>query len=518
MWLIQAFGSGLLTMRFGRQWKGGAVAVAVALTSAACSLLLDHDATQCHSSADCARTGTRLICLAGVCAPAGDAGAGAAAGPPGCFSGTPTTLSEFLNQCTMADYDTSFDDCARLGLCGPDAAGPALVPPPDAGTAMAVIPPPVPVETCQDPVMRPSVVYLNGSSNFIPLLQRLAPLLADAGVTPVFQQTNSCAAVRSMYGGASQRIMKDPATTGTGNYAQYYPTDGSPPQPCLLGSGGVTTDIGESEIFASTCSMGPVPGIAEFFGPIETMVFAVPKGSSENAITAAAAREVFGLGDSANNRATPWTDPRYYYVRNQNTATQQMMSHAIGVPADMFWGIDQGSAQNVQGSLHIVPPAQYDSAIGILGTDFYERDSGNLKALAFRATGQTAAYLPDSTAKARDKRNVRDGHYPIWGPLHFFTTDPPSTNAGTFLSPLAAASLSADILNAYVQSSFVPDCAMMVQRASELEDIQSYTPPSSCRCFFESTVPGGVTPPDCQACVTDGDCPNAKTCHAGFCE
>ena len=43
-------------------------------------------------------------------------------------------------------------------------------------------------------------------------------------------------------------------------------------------------------------------------------------------------------------------------------------------------------------------------------------------ALAFQANGQTKAYYADSTSGARDRQNVRDGHYPIWGPVHFFTT------------------------------------------------------------------------------------------------
>jgi hypothetical protein len=484
-----------------------------ALATGACSLLIDRSATQCHSNADCAR-GSQLTCVGGVCVSTSTAGA-----PPGCFSGTPSSLTDFLNQCTASDYDQTFDDCSRLGLCGPDASAPSLVAPPAAMASM-VNPPPAPTATCQDP-SRPNIVYINGSSNFIPLLQRLAPLLADTGVTPVFQQTNSCAAVRSMYGAANLRYMKDP-TTSTGNYAQYYPTDGSPPQPCLLGSStngtGVLTDIGESEIFASTCGMTPTPAVQEFTGPIETMVFAVPIGSGETTITAAAAREVFGLGGSDGNHATPWTDPTYFYVRNVNTATQQMFAHAIGVPADMFWGIDEGSAQNVQGALGLVAPDKWSNAIGILGTDFYERDSGNLKALAFQATGQTAAYWPDSSTKARDKRNVRDGHYPVWGPLHFFTGMPYSANAGAFLTALVVPSLNKDVLDAYVQSSFVPPCAMVVSRDSEAEDIQSYKPPVTCRCYFEAAVPGGVLPSDCHLCASNPDCPGVQKCNVGYCE
>jgi ABC-type phosphate transport system substrate-binding protein len=485
-----------------------------AFATGACSFLLDRSATQCHSDADCTRVRSELACRAGACVAASDPPTEA---PPGCFSGAPSKLTDFLNQCTAADYNQSFDDCARLGLCGPDASAPALVAPPTT-TPAASNPPPVPTVMCEDP-SRPSIIYINGSSNFIPLLQRLAPLLADSGFTPVFQQTNSCAAAKSMYSSAS-RFMKDP-TTATANYAQYYPNDGSPPQPCLLGGGtkGVATDIGESEIFASTCTLGALPAdLLEYPGPIETMVFAVPKGSTESAITAAAAREVFGLGGNAGNKASPWTDPIFFYVRNVNTATQQMFAHAIGVPANMFWGTDEGSAQNVQSALLLVPPSNYDNAIGIIGTDFYEKQSGNLKALAFEAAGQTAAYLPDSSAKARDKRNVRDGHYPVWGPLHFFVVSPLSPGAQAFLTATVLPSLNEDVVDAYVQSSFVPDCAMTVHRDSEDEELTTYSPPAPCRCYFESAVPGGAVPSDCVPCSPNGLCPGALSCDVGYCE
>ena len=67
------------------------------------------------------------------------------------------------------------------------------------------------------------------------------------------------------------------------------------------------------------------------FGPIQAMIFVVPSISGQTAITAEAARAVFGAGGD-NGMAVPWTNPDLYFVRNVNTGTQQMIGHAIGVP------------------------------------------------------------------------------------------------------------------------------------------------------------------------------------------
>ena len=43
--------------------------------------------------------------------------------------------------------------------------------------------------------------------------------------------------------------------------------------------------------------------------------------------------------------------------------------------------------------------------------------------LAFAALGQTKAYTADSTSDVADRRNVRDGHYTIWGYEHFMRAE-----------------------------------------------------------------------------------------------
>jgi hypothetical protein len=75
-----------------------------------------------------------FVALASACNSSSSSGppTGPSLGPPGCFSGTPTTYPELMNACTAAEY-VVVDNCALLGYCEGGTL-PARVPPPrDAG-------------------------------------------------------------------------------------------------------------------------------------------------------------------------------------------------------------------------------------------------------------------------------------------------------------------------------------------------------------------------------------------------
>jgi hypothetical protein len=498
-------------LRWARAMAAGAV-----LASAACTLLLDHTSTQCQSDADCARFGRHSTCQSGSCTKFG-------LGPPDCFYGVPQQQQDFLNQCSAAQC-LPFDNCQRLQLCGAAATTPPPAVPPsadsgalatsagsrDAGT----------MPSCMDPTSDRQVVYMTGSSNFPPLLAKLAPLIiAAGGPMPVFQITNSCTGVKSVFStvNADHYIHDPPAGSSASKYAAYFGPDGGQ-VPCLLGPGGAAVDIGESDIFSSTCPGAPMVDntVNESVGPNQAMAFVVPGASGQTAISEEAAREVFGLAGN-NGRATPWIDPARYFVRNANTGTQQMIGHAIGVPADQFWGIDQGTASSVDQGLKVMTGPEAEQAIGIISVDWYDNDRKNLKALAYKAKGQECAYLPDSTSDSMDKRNVRDGHYPVWGPIHFFTANPLPAAAGAFLSIVAAPKVDNNILDAFIAASLLPTCAMTVQRDTELGSLRPYSPPFQCGCYFESKR--GMPGPECTPCSNAKDCPATRpTCNLNFCE
>jgi hypothetical protein len=501
-----------------RRWAAFTTGGLVLASAAACTILLDRSTTQCVADSDCAKFGSHPFCQNSVCVSSG-------LGPPDCFYGTPQRAQDFANQCSTAQC-IQFNDCTHIKLCG-GAADPALVPPPDAGAAPAAASTggggsaaTADMPSCLDPSNgRANVTLITGSSNFPPLLAKLAPLIiATNGTTPVFQVTNSCTGVKSVFNSAA---IHDPAPgAAPSKYAAYFAMDGSQ-TPCLLGSDGVQVDIGESDIFSSTCDgVGAMPtNVNQEFGPIQAMAFVVPGASNETAISAEAAREVFGLGGNSN-LASPWTNPSRYFVRNANTGTQQMIGHAIGVPASQFWGTDVGSASAVDATLKVLSdPTEAEEAIGIISVDWYDSDRKNLNALAFKATAQECAYLPDSNANSTDKRNVRDGHYPIWGPLHFFTSNPPSVAAGAFLSVLAVPRLPQPVLDAFIGASLVPTCAMTVQRTTELGDLSPYSASFQCGCYFESKKGDGTLPPECTSCDASHPCPATRpACNLNFCE
>jgi ABC-type phosphate transport system substrate-binding protein len=505
----------------GRRWSR-AVVVAMLSICAACTLLVDRSALQCRLDSECVRFGGHPFCQNGVCVASG-------LGPSACFYGKPQQPQDFLNQCSDAEC-LAFDNCKRLGLCSGAFTASLIAPPfaaamttqsssaPGDAAAAAVLP------RCFDPATgRSQVVYINGSSNFPLLLSALAPLVQANGYTPVFQITSSCTGVKSVYGSQqSDQFITDPAPGSSVKGAAYFKADGSAVS-CALGPNGAKVDIGESDIFATTCGYDPPGGsVGEYLGPIQAMAFVVPGKSGQTAITAEAARAVFGMGGD-NGTAMPWINPELYFVRNSGTGTQQMIGLAIGVPANAFWGVDRGTAANVDSLMRVISDATAaEEAIGIISTDFYDGDRANLKALAFKASGQECAYLPDSTEFKMDKRNVRDGHYPIWGPLHFFTTitnGVPSPAAQAFVSVASVPNIPKRLLDAFIASSLVPDCAMKVQRSTELGELSSYLPPFVCGCYFDASV-NGSPPSDCTPCNTANDCvdPARPACNLGYCE
>src|SRR3954471_5429273 len=112
------------------------IAIGLLATSAACSLILDHDTEQCSTDGDCKGYAAGAVCRDSVCVSGSAAGGDAEAGGPnaergadadaaveagpcqkGGFAGDPTTNAEFLNHCTSAQCEP-FDNCDKLGLCG----------------------------------------------------------------------------------------------------------------------------------------------------------------------------------------------------------------------------------------------------------------------------------------------------------------------------------------------------------------------------------------------------------------
>jgi hypothetical protein len=483
-----------------------------------CSFVLDKQADQCSTNADCDKFGGHPLCEAGVCVASG-------LGPEGCVIDPPVTQSDYLNACSTSKC-VPFDNCKRLGICSADTSLPATQDPTN-----VVIPPLV------NPVAKPtlscnnggaSVVYMTGTADFAPLLRAAqASLMANGSpYRAVYQNASSCAGATAVFD-ITKRLMKDPPMTATGGWAFYFNDKGEQVN-CLIDDGtmpdGATIDIGVSDLYAQTCSSMYAPGgaVAEYIGPVVPFVLSVPATSSEQSISAEAAHFVFGLGGKAPpgsgmKDAAPWTDPTNYSIRNSSSASTVLTALLSDVPRNKFWGIDRLTVDNLRDSL--LASTSVSASIGILSIDYNDKNRDNLKGLYLQSKGQKCGYQPDSSPTTYDKINVRDGHYPLWGYVHLFTPlgpgGVPSPAAGAVVLLFRVQKLEQQLLDDIIKASLVPQCAMTVVRTSEVGD---YAPQTGfqCGCYFDLKTKGKTS---CTACQTSEDCPSGRSaCNYGYCE
>ncbi len=462
----------------------------------------------------------------------------------GCYACAPTDILGFENACTSS-VCTHFDNVVRLTKLGPDGKLPDL--PSSAGGASGTIGASPSAgsggsgatagKACSDLAAQGTVVYISGSSAAKPFLQQIAQQVVNQRVYVVYASTGSCAGVDAILNGT-------PLVTGAtapAASATYWDSSSSTGLACDLPAPGVAVDIGVSDVFAQSC-----PGfedanltssqVRDAHGPVQTMTFVVPTSSAFAEISAQAAYFVFGFGADggvrdAVNQTLVWNDESYLFQRSPSSGTQAMLSAAIGVPATVWRGKAHKSSDDVAADIQSAGQQQgtANRAIGILAADYI--DSKNLRAqirvLGFQDSAQTCAVFPDSTSNAHDKRNVRDGHYPVWGPLHLLLKVDESGNPVNaskrqvvtdivgYLSGSKALPNGVLLLDVYAQSGLIPECAMRVSRTKDGGNIQPFKPENPCSCLFDVKATGTTT---CTACKVQGDCKASQTCSQGYCE
>jgi hypothetical protein len=366
-----------------------------------------------------------------------------------------------------------------------------------------------------------SPVYVTGSTALASFIGEVASALA-AGVTIVYQQSGSCVGVHSALDPADY-----PLSSANGAATYYAP--GGQQNTCHLDpSEGLVADVGASDVFYSTCYLGlpltpPIPAsVAENFGPVQVMNFAVPQLSAQQSISLAAAYYVFGFGGQTYP-VPPWTDPAQLQIRNANSGTQALIAAAIGVPAAQWNGNNHSTSAQVGAALVAAGQSgnqkTIDSALGILASDYLLQNSQSLRGLAFQDTTAGCGYYPNSTAFARDDVNARDGHYPLWGPSHFYARVDPSTNlplkpgVSQFIDGLngLTALPGLDLVAEYSSKGLIPECAMHVTRTNDGGNYTPFKAPVTCNCYFELHATGSTT---CRPCRTNSDCPaGAPSCN-----
>ncbi|MCL2449523.1 MAG: hypothetical protein FWD17_11295, partial [Polyangiaceae bacterium] len=362
-----------------------------------------------------------------------------------------------------------------------------------------------------------NVVFITGSTALASFIGEVSKVLATQSsnrVTVVYQQSGSCVGVRSVLDPTN-----NPLDESLGS-STYYDSSGNQQTCTFSAADGVSADIGASDVFYSTCYIGQAvtpmlpQSVAENLGPVQVMNFAVPQGSTQRSISLAAAYYVFGFG-GAQYPIAPWTDPTQLQIRSAASGTQSMIGAAIGVPPDQWQGVGHATSSDVGAALVAAGQSSYqaviDSALGILASDYLLQSSAQLRGLAVQDENTSCGYFPSTTATAHDAANVRDGHYPLWGPSHFYARvnshrqTPLKSGVTQFINGLSGVTPlpGLDLVGEYAQKGLVPTCAMSVTRADDGNNYTPYTPAPTCNCYFDFIATGATT---CRPCSTNADC------------
>ncbi len=455
-------------------------------------------------------------------------------GGKGCFKCAPTNSAELLSACTTSHYET-FENARRIAGFDPKNPRPHVpsqgpTPPPYEGSGSTTDPlppaPPCPIDTKPNPVM------MLGASGFP--LETIAKAMGTEA-TIFYQEKGSCDGVASM-------VTNDPKLSGD---IVYFDADGTKNR-CSLAQPH-PADITTSGLFAQSCAnqsglSGSVilpPDVQDYLGPVNPVMFAVPATSSERAISAEAAYRVYGFGDASG--VAPWSDEELVFRRRGTSGTQQTVALSLGLPLDGLRGRDSNGASNMLKALRESPDPR--RTLGISSSEIVDVNRDVMKSLAYQHFGQPVAFYPDSDPASLDRKNVRDGHYFMWIPLHVLArmrAGDPVSASNPALDPSGskraardaavkrlvlvmvnrqqAPVKSVDILGALKRIGDVPQCAMHVSRVKEGAALEPYTPPVACDCAFEAALPG-TTRKECTPCESSAQCSSDRpTCSFGYCE
>ena len=390
-----------------------------------------------------------------------------------------------------------------------------------------------------DCVTLPNSVVLTGSTAFQTAALAMGKQMAGLA-TPITLIYENAPGQGSLDG--ATRIMTNADLVSTA--AKYTDTTGAA-LTCDFTTP-MKADVGVSDAYWETfTSLGAKPAtIKDVPGPVQAYHLIVPKGDAswggagQGVITAGMAADIFGCGANANGMlGTPAhafvTGNSGIFIRGATSGTQAVVSKAIGLDLGAFVGTTPpGTGSGSDNMRNSVSMGTAGVTIGFLAADNYDKNRGlavavgGVDALAFQAPKQNKAYFADSTFTATDKRNVRDGHYGIWGPEHFFVV---VDATGMIIDAKAAAFVTAvnstDYLTALSGTGHViPQCAMKVTKPTDGGLLSPVTPamqPDPCGCAFEAVATGVAAPASCTACTgTDNTpcTPLGKTCHHNFCE
>ena len=379
----------------------------------------------------------------------------------------------------------------------------------------------------------PNPIVVTGSTDYEPFVRELGVRLAAESppstivIVSLGSQNKPCSGIQSVV----------EATDFGGAPGRYYTSSGgmTTTKMCTFAAG-QTAHVAISEVFYESCSavVQPRPAdIADVLGPVLPIAFVVPMISTTQYVTHEEARAIFGCGVSATRKvADVFDDSKWVFCRDAAAGTQIGVAKSLGLSGSTFPGC---RFYNSDGKLvaDLIPrlgdPAVTGDdfiptrgTIGFVAVSEIERNRIAGFNLAFQAKGQTQAFYANSRVDSTDRRNVRDGHYPLWGYTHVI-----SKMTGASLSPQASeligwidgtkASTKFDTVSFEASAGLVPLCAMKVKRSSDGGLLSPYSAPQTCHCAFEAFATKAL-PPDCTPCASASTCTGGASCRHGFCE
>jgi hypothetical protein len=503
---------------------GAAVFLSAAVATFACrGPSLDGLTFACSSDGDC-QQGLRCVKAAsqaeGTCQVPVDA---ALYGDGGCAI-FPDADLEFLNRCTPSTC-AQFSNQERIQGFDPANPRPPLPAPVDAGTSGGGGSSDAGVDSlpaCSTLSPQP-VIHVTGANAFKNVLGQLAIALLSAPNdadrrTIIFTAAGACQGVEALY--EDKRSVRDFYKLAV---AEYWSAGGDPTTTtkCRLDDATQFADLGLSGVYAASCNSAYALSATagDFVGPVQTTAFVVPAGSSEHAISADAAYHVYALGDT---NVAPWTERDLVFARDRTATVQQIIGKSLGVKPELLRGVNLPRSEEMVSRVGNSPNA--DATIGMLDSSFAESslNAAKLRMIAYRAPDQDCGRFPNSTELSNDKRNVREGSYPLWSSMHFFAkvgTDKQPLNANvaqllaylSFKLPVPTVKF----LDVVIGERLVPQCAMQVSRTEDMGPMSSYSPPDPCGCYMDSRTVGTT----CQVCKASSECPAASPrCSFGYCE
>lgn len=379
----------------------------------------------------------------------------------------------------------------------------------------------------------PNPVYLPTTTLIDTLMRRVLPVLADPSPTTGVGPTDQMTVIQFPQGScnAYEVIDQNLEISGTG---VYFAAGSATPLNCDLAAGtGIKADLAAMDVGGQTC-LGAIPqaSMVEFPSHVETLGFVVPRNSTQTSITATEAYYVMKFAGQTGNAIAPWVDPSFIHVRHGGSSTQLTIGATIGLPGTKWNTTLQGNQGSTAVQTAVIADnsnGNHEKSLGILNSSKWEASLNEMRVLAFQPFNSClGAVYPDSTSVARDKRNVRDGHYPIWTNLRYILEhqagQPFSDNGTTsasrakrFIDILTgqATASNLDVSLQVIQTGNIPACAMFVGRQVDGGDIKPLVHPAPCNCYFDSV--NGVVNPNCRSCSATTPCVTG-VCRSGFCE